>query len=243
MEPKRMKATLKAGGLRMIAAGSVLAVLSLPLTLSLTPAAFAEDAGLRSAIVPAGAKKFDGRVPEGVKPEAGREAEKQDDAVPSSEGAADADESEFGPPHRFQLVRNGEDVLRIDRHSGKVGVCKKQNAVWRCSPVPLAEDAYEAEIVSLNGQIDALKQRIAELEAGAREKALDEAARNSLKAPELPSSPKAEDGKSAETEPSLSEKDEQELNKVLDFSEKAMRRFFGLMQDLRRDMEGEPSAR
>lgn len=181
----------------------------------------------------AGQSKFGGRVPEGVKPEENRERADGELTGPQS--------PDLGQPHRFQLVRNGEDVLRIDRQSGKVGVCSKQNDVWRCSPVPLAEEAYEAEIVSLNGQIDALKQRIAELEAArgaGRGKQPDTGAPSA--GPERPENGL---GRPAEPAPPLSEEDEKELNKVLDFSEKAMRRFFGLMQDLRKEMEPEQPGR
>ena len=215
----------KVGSWRTIAAASVLLAAGMQCTLP----AFADEVGLRPAFVSAGSKKFDGRVPEGVKPENGAE--------PGAEASDVPDDPEFGPPHRFQIVRNGEDVLRIDRQKGTVGVCNKQNGVWRCAPVPLAEDAYEAEIVSLNGQIDALRQRIAELEAERKKGAEDRDA-----APGA-SSPQTDDGKSSDAERSLGPEDEQELNKVLDFSEQAMRRLFGLMQDLRREMDGEPSSR
>ncbi|MBD8893946.1 hypothetical protein [Roseibium litorale] len=223
-------AALKVPGLRrMIVVGSAAAMLAMQMSFP----AFAGEPDPRPAIATASAKKFDGRVPEGVKPEGGAE--------PGADAPVIPDETGFDPPHRFQLVRNGEDVLRIDRQKGTVSVCNKQNAAWRCVPVPLAADAYEAEIVSLNGQIDALKQRVAELEA-ARGKSTGKSTDGDVPAPGS-SGPKA-DGKEAPGDgSSLAPEDEQELNKVLDFSEKAMRRFFGLMQDLRREMDGEPSSR
>lgn len=69
-----------------------------------------------------------------------------------------------GQADRFSLVRVDEDILRVDRQNGTVSICKEQSDAWRCNPVPLAEDAYLAEINELAGEVDRLTARVEELE-------------------------------------------------------------------------------
>ena len=68
----------------------------------------------------------------------------QDSVAPET-----ADAVTKGQADRFSLVRVDEDILRVDRQNGTVSICKEQSDAWRCNPVPLAEDAYLAEINEL----------------------------------------------------------------------------------------------
>jgi hypothetical protein len=70
-----------------------------------------------------------------------------------------------GTPERYSLVSVDGDVLRVDRQNGTVSVCKQKNEAWRCNPVPLAEEAYLAEINTLAGEVERLTARVEELEA------------------------------------------------------------------------------
>jgi len=130
-----------------------------------------------------------------------------------------------GAPDRFSLVEADGDILRVDRQNGTISICQEQNGSWRCNPVPLAEEAYLAEINELAAEVDRLTARLEERDADG----------GASKAPELsqrPTKPNGSDG-SGWTE------DDEELERVLTFTESAMRRFFGMVRDLQKDFEGE----
>jgi hypothetical protein len=148
--------------------------------------------------------------------------------------------------HRYALVKANGDILRIDREAGTISYCRKANGSWRCMPAPLAEEAYLAEIAALSDEISRLSARIRELEntagGGAGERipgaaeqapAAREDRRSGLPAPEGQG---AEDGEDPARQ--LSDEDEEQLDRMLQFSEKAMRRFFGLMRDIQKELDG-----
>lgn len=135
-----------------------------------------------------------------------------------------------GQPGRYSLVAVDGDILRVDRQNGTVSVCREQNTSWRCNPVPLAEDAYIAEINELVAEVDRLASRVEELESG------EDGDRQLPPGSALDrSKPKSEPGNQRSD---LEEADE-ELEKVLTFTESAMRRFFGMVRELQKDFEGE----
>lgn len=136
-----------------------------------------------------------------------------------------------GTPERYSLVSVEGDVLRVDRQNGTVSVCKQKNEAWRCNPVPLAEEAYLAEINTLAGEVERLTARVEELEGG-----------DANGQPQLPPG-SALDRPATDTEPGdqtsgLTSEDEEELDRVLDFTETAMRRFFGMVRELQKDLDG-----
>ncbi|MES0879903.1 hypothetical protein [Roseibium sp. SCP14] len=135
-----------------------------------------------------------------------------------------------GQSGRYSLVAVDGDILRVDRQNGTVSVCREQNTSWRCNPVPLAEDAYLAEINELASEIDRLTARVKELENGANgDRQLPPGSALDRKPPE--------NGNNDLTT-GLEEADE-ELEKVLTFTESAMRRFFGMVRELQKDFENE----
>ncbi|MTI00219.1 hypothetical protein [Roseibium sp. RKSG952] len=168
---------------------------------------------------------------------------------------------------RFQLVPEGDGYLRLDKLEGTFSYCKEFDSGWRCFPAPLAEEAYEAEIAALSGEIDVLTRKletahkaraktvdalnsaertIAALqeELAAAERALGEQAlpRRPGSAVDLPNGQAGTDdtphgeGSGSQTLPA----DEQdELDRVLDFTEDAMRRFFGLVKELQEEFAGQ----
>lgn len=137
-----------------------------------------------------------------------------------------------GDPARYSLVSAGDDILRVDRQNGTVSICKQKNASWRCNPVPLAEDAYQAEINALAGEVERLTARLQELEAD-----------RSDGGPSLPPGaaldrPKGENSPQKDPERKMSGKEEEEeLDKVLTFTETAMRRLFGMVRELQRELD------
>ncbi|ADZ71649.1 hypothetical protein [Polymorphum gilvum] len=133
--------------------------------------------------------------------------------------------------NRYSLIAVDGEYLRLDRSTGAVAFCRRVNALWRCMPAPDAEAAYQAEIERLTQEIERLTQEIERLAARVE----DLEGQRTEPAPPMPSQREVPDA--AESE--LSQKDEQQLDEILDFTEKAMRRFFGLMKDLQQGFEGE----
>ncbi|WP_150524323.1 hypothetical protein [Roseibium sediminis] len=166
---------------------------------------------------------------------------------------------------RYVLLKAGEDILRVDRESGTINFCKTANGAWRCVPAPMAEDAYLQEIEDLSAEIDRLQERVDELEAAAAgspsqtgpQAVPETSAEPQQSETEIPDQ-SGKDDKSDEPERQEPEQDqtsapsdapdkapgskfaaeEKELEEMLQFSESAMRRFFGLMQDLKSELEG-----
>jgi len=120
---------------------------------------------------------------------------------------------------RYMIAKSGNDILRVDRKTGAISVCRARGERWVCELVADDRAAYEAEIGYANKAADKLKKRVADLEQ--RLAALEE-------------NPNA---KSGAKEPSLSDKAERELDRFMTFSEHAMRRFFGMVKSLREDYE------
>lgn len=101
--------------------------------------------------------------------------------------------------------------LKIDRRTGRVSLCRSENGTWRCALVPDDRLAYEEEVDALEAENQRLRQRIAALED--RQRSAEEDSR--LFGPE----------------------DEKKLEEFMDFSGHAMRRFFDMVEELKRDFE------
>lgn len=129
---------------------------------------------------------------------------------------------------RYLLAPAGEAFLRLDRESGRVAECRRRGGAWRCVAVPDAQLAMEQEISRLSDEVAALRGENAALQRRLAETGNAPSSRS-----QTPSKPAPEAGK----EPSFSPEEEAELDKALDFTEKAMRRFFGLMKTLREEYD------
>jgi len=139
-----------------------------------------------------------------------------------------------GEPPRYMLVAAGDEILRVDKVTGQVSFCRKANSAWRCLPAPDAERAYIEEIEALTGEVEQLKADLATLQAklAENESGLKPDGQAGVQTPGLqPGAPKGD--------PGISSKDEAELERMLDITENAMRRFFGLMNELKQDFEGD----
>ncbi|MXN65913.1 hypothetical protein GR183_13450 [Stappia sp. GBMRC 2046] len=132
---------------------------------------------------------------------------------------------------RYGLEETDGGFLRVDRESGLVSLCQNVNDAWRCAPVPDAQRALEDEIDELRSEVEKLSARNDELEAKilAISRAADEALNGISKEDVMP--------KTDAPSGALTQNDEEQIDRALDFTEKAMRRFFGLMKDLRDEFE------
>lgn len=136
---------------------------------------------------------------------------------------------------RYLLSETGDGFLRLDRESGRVSLCKKVNDAWRCVPLPDAEQALEEEIAALTIENERLTARNRELEA--KILAIGRSAEEAMGGLD------GKDGAPGVQPPSvgLTNEDEKKLDEALDFTERAMRRFFGLMKELRKELEEQPN--
>jgi hypothetical protein len=114
---------------------------------------------------------------------------------------------------RYALVPVEDGFLRLDTGTGAVSRCTGEIGRLTCRILPDERLAYEAEIGRLEDRIDELEGRVAVMEKNR--------AFGSLDAPDsdgdLPS--------------------EEEIDKVMSLAEKVMRRFFGFVKELKRDLE------
>ena len=114
---------------------------------------------------------------------------------------------------RYAIVPVEDGFLRLDTGTGAVSRCTGEIDRLTCRILPDERLAYEAEIGRLEDRIDELESRVAVLEANRPLGGLDAPDGDG----ELPS--------------------EEEIDKVMTLAEKVMRRFFGFVKELKRDLE------
>lgn len=127
------------------------------------------------------------------------------------EGTATTPSTTVGEEDGFAFVPATGDHLKIDRRTGQVSLCGDRNGRWTCTLVPDDRTAYEEEIERLQADKRRLEARVAELERSA--------------------------GVAPKAEPWFGPDEEKELDRFLDFSGEAMRRFFGLVEELKQEYE------
>ncbi|WP_181706314.1 hypothetical protein [Chthonobacter rhizosphaerae] len=126
-----------------------------------------------------------------------------------------APETTVGPSEQgFTFAPADGDHLKIDRRTGRVSVCGQRNGSWTCTLVPDDREALEDEVARLEADKRRLEARVADLER------------------------QASGAEPRTTEPWLGPEEERELERFMEFSGKAMRRFFGLVEELKREYEG-----
>lgn len=121
---------------------------------------------------------------------------------------------------RYQMRRDGEGIIRLDRKTGTVSRCQTRGASVVCRLAADERAVLEEEIASLQAEIDALKSS----------RTNDEADDGGMpdKQPENGDDLKSENGNDRP--------DEKELNRVLDYSTTILRRFFTVMKELRNEL-------
>lgn len=142
---------------------------------------------------------------------------------------------------QYHVVEVDDGVLRIDRQSGEITQCSNGDSGWICRLAADDRQAYEAEITRLDVEVERLTQ---ELDAA-------EVARNELEAQLEAAESAGQDDVIGlvpgdqeypdrdETRDRLNLPSDEELDAVMDTAEEAMRRFFGMVRELREDMQRE----
>lgn len=116
---------------------------------------------------------------------------------------------------RYAIVPVEDGFLRLDTRTGAVSRCTGKIGRLACRVLPDERLAYEAEIGRLEDRIDGLEDRVAVLEKNRSFGSLDTPDGDG----ELPS--------------------EEEFDKVMTLAERAMRRFFGFVKELKRDLDSD----
>ncbi len=118
---------------------------------------------------------------------------------------------EQGGEDAFDLVPAEGRHLKIDRRTGSVSICEEKSGEWQCQLVADDRAVYEVEVKQLRADLDRLQKRNDELEK---------------KVAQL------ENGRDW-----LGPDDEEKLDRFMDFTDKAFRRFFGMVESLKKDYE------
>lgn len=112
-------------------------------------------------------------------------------------------------PGRYVMEPVEDGFIRLDTETGTVSHCRSRDGHWRCESLADERQALDEEIGRLVEENQALKQRVAELEA---ELGGDPSSGSSLK---LPS--------------------EEDLNRIMGFFEDVMRRLIDMARGLNED--------
>ncbi|PCI05859.1 MAG: hypothetical protein COB78_04585 [Hyphomicrobiales bacterium] len=119
-------------------------------------------------------------------------------------------------PERYSVNEQNGGIVRVDKTTGQISFCdvKKSNVICRLGADE--RDAYEVELERLGEQIAVLEKQVEQ-------------------SPVQTKRPK-------KSVPGIARKDSQfdkELDRAMDFAESAMRQFFGMVQNLKKDFEGD----
>lgn len=130
---------------------------------------------------------------------------------------------------RFTLQEVRAGYLRLDHTSGEVSLCRERDQGWTCDLIADDRTAYSDEILRLEEEKAVLERRVAALEE--RLDAIIGLAERPVDGEAAPAgAPKA-----STVTPDASM--EAEIDQALDVTERAMRRFFGIIQGLQRDYQ------
>ncbi|MCC2111439.1 MAG: hypothetical protein KDJ16_05335 [Hyphomicrobiales bacterium] len=123
-------------------------------------------------------------------------------------GAAAEDD---GTADRYLLLETGKGVVRLDRTDGSISFCRPQGDDYVCTAAIDDRRALDDEIARLEAENARLRAQLAALGETVPEGEPD------YRADELPS--------------------EEEIDRMMDRTERMMRRFFGIVDSLRREYD------
>ncbi|WP_143181454.1 hypothetical protein [Pseudovibrio exalbescens] len=130
---------------------------------------------------------------------------------------------------RFILTETPQGIMRLDQADGTVSYCEERNGKLICTPSADAILAYEAEIAALERENKQLREDLAQIGEQLRNLAeMVEAKR---------AGPVVEQPQRTEKDGWLGPDEEEKLDQAFDFTEKAMRRFFNMIEGLRQDFD------
>jgi len=142
---------------------------------------------------------------------------------------------DFVETGRYAFVPVEGGALRLDKESGEVSRCAEEDGRMLCRLVADDRTAYEDEIGRLGERLARLETRLETLEKAGQ----GDQTTGTVVDPSPEAEQRAEPAPPTEAPPSaeLERKEEAELDRFLALTDKVMRRFFGMVQDLKRDFE------
>lgn len=132
---------------------------------------------------------------------------------------------------RFTMTETSEGVLRLDRQTGVVSLCSDTKGRWTCVPVLDAQKELDKEMRALERENERLAARNSELE-----ERLQDIARSAGSGLPDENEKKPEADKDSGSDV-LTQREQRQIDRFMDFGEHAMRRFFGVMKTLRDEYE------
>lgn len=124
---------------------------------------------------------------------------------------------------RYQLRRDGNAFVRLDRETGEMSLCTRKRDQLVCRLAADERDALNDEIVDLQARIEQLE---------------GERADTGPSSPTPPATSKRDDGRTEKPdEDGFDELAEAEIDRMVEYSGKVLRRFFTVMKDLREEFE------
>lgn len=114
---------------------------------------------------------------------------------------------------RFSIAKTGNGFVRVDGKTGNLSFCAEKEGRLTCRMAADERTAYQIELEAMDSKILALAARLEILEVEVKQAKL--AQRKSI----VPG--------------------DEELDQALEFADKAMRKLFGMVQELKRDLESD----
>jgi len=127
---------------------------------------------------------------------------------------------------RYDMQADKDGFVRLDRQTGEMSFCQVRDGDLICRMGADERAAYEKALADMQARLEAL-------ESG--EQGGDGVA-SSKRQERIP-----ESGNSPQT-PGLGEQEEREFEKAMEFAQRAMRRFYDALKDLKSDIERERDA-
>ena len=131
---------------------------------------------------------------------------------------------------QYHVVEIEDGLVRIDRRTGEITECQDSANGWVCRLSADDRLAYEAEINRLDAEVERLENELVvarEASGGAGQDASP-----------IPS-PEDETSQDGVLRDRLDLPTDEELDAVMETAEEVVRRFFGMVEDLREDLEFE----
>lgn len=156
--------------------------------------------------------------------------------APGGAGNGDAQETE-----RFELREAEEGLIRLDKRTGAMSFCNSTNGRLVCRLGADEREAYQQALSAMEERLKAAEDRIDALEAqsGSGSAPMGKKQDRLPRPQEELQADRAEpeEGQDAPGNDDEMAVEEREFDRALEFSQRAMRRFFEVIQDLRREME------
>ena len=118
---------------------------------------------------------------------------------------------------RFVIQRAADGYIRLDRQTGATSFCQVRTGSLSCAPSAQERETYETRLAQLEVRVRDLEQALAERQNGA-----NSGERAQREEPPMAGGP---------------EGDATEFEKSLNFAERALRRFFSVIKEMKSDLE------